>query len=85
MRLSIKGLTVAAAIIWGGSILFCSVVNAFSPSYAWTFLNVVDSIYPGYRAGEGALSIFSGTVYGLFDGAIAGFLFGLIYNRLARG
>ncbi len=85
MRLSLKGLSITAAILWGGTILFCAAMNAFSPSYAASFLKVVDSIYPGYHAGGGAFSIFTGTVYGLFDGALAGFLFGLIYNRVARG
>ena len=84
MKLSLKGLTITVAILWGGTIFFCAAINALSPPYAGSFLRVVDSIYPGYHAGRGALSILWGTLYGFFDGALAGFLFALIYNRFAR-
>jgi hypothetical protein len=43
------------------------------------------SVYPGYHATGSVSSIAVGTLYGVLDGAVAGLLFGWIYNRFAGG
>lgn len=83
MRLSIRSLAIACAILWGGCVLLLGIANAIWSGYAVTFLQVVDSIYPGYHAGGGLWSVIVGTLYAILDGAIAGLLFGWIYNRFA--
>ncbi len=83
MKLSIKSLAITAGIIWGGSILLLGIANVIWPSYALGFLQIVDSIYPGYHAGTGGRSVIAGTLYGLIDGAIGGLIFAWVYNRFA--
>ena len=85
MRLSTRSLAITAALLWGGSILLAGIANLIWPSYAAAFLQVVDSIYPGYHAGQGFGSVVVGTLYATVDGAVGGFVFGWIYNRFAGG
>lgn len=40
------------------------------------FLHVMSSVYPGFQASGTFLDVLTGTVYGLADGAAAGFLLG---------
>jgi hypothetical protein len=83
MRISVKGLAIAFAIVWGGAILIAGACNLIWPSYGAAFLELVASIYPGYSAGHGIVSVAIGTVYGLFDGAGCGAVIAWIYNRVA--
>ncbi len=83
MKLSIKALALAAGILWGGAILFVSVIQMMSPDYGVQFLNLVASVYPGYQAGAGAGSVVTGTLYGFADGAIGGAIFAWLYNVIA--
>ena len=85
MRLSVSALAFTAAVLWGGALLFCGIANAFWPSYGGAFLQLMASVYPGYHATGSASSIAVGTLYALLDGAVAGLLFGGIYNRFAGG
>jgi len=82
IKLSIAALTMTAALLWGGTVLFFGIANAIWPSYAVTFLQVVASIYPGYHATGSLHSIVVGTLSALLDGAAGGLLFGWLYNRL---
>ena len=81
MRLSIKSLVITCALLWGSAVLFFGILNLIWPSYAVAFLQVVDSVYPGYHAGGGIGSVIVGTLYAIADGAVGGLLFGWIYNR----
>ena len=81
--MSIRSLAITCAILWGGCVLFFGIANAIWSGYAVAFLQVVDSIYPGYHAVGGVGSVIVGTLYAILDGAIAGLLFGWIYNRFA--
>lgn len=83
MRLSIRSLAITCAILWGGCVLLLAIANAIWSGYAVAFLQAVDSVYPGYRAGGGLGSVIVGTLYAIVDGAVAGILFGWIYNRFA--
>jgi hypothetical protein len=83
MKLSIRALAITAAILWGGAVLFCGVLNLIWPAYATAFLQLVSSIYPGYHATRTLGSVVVGTLYAMLDGAVGGLIFGWLYNRLA--
>ncbi len=83
MKLSISGLTVTIALLWGGAVLFCGLANLLWPSYGVAFLQLVSSIYPGYHATRSLGSVVVGTLYAVLDGAVCGLLFGWLYNRIA--
>ncbi len=84
MRLSIKAMTIAGAVVWGVyGIFLTGVLNLLFPPYGGQFLQMMSSVYPGYQVTSGFPGLLLGTVYGLADGAIAGFLLALIYNAAA--
>lgn len=80
MRLSLKALGIAGALLWGGAILMCGIANLASGSYGTEFLRVVSSIYPGFHASRSFADILVGTCYALVDGGLAGLVFGWLYN-----
>jgi hypothetical protein len=80
MRLNLKAMAIAAGVLWGGAILFVSLVNLVRPSYGMTFLQMVSSVYPGFRASRTLADVLTGTGYAIVDGAVGSLLFGLIYN-----
>jgi hypothetical protein len=83
MRLSAKTLATTFALLWGGGILFVGLLHLIFPSYGSEFLRVVSSIYPGYDATRSFGDVLVGTLYGLLDGAIAGWLLAWLYNIFA--
>jgi hypothetical protein len=83
MKLAIGALAITAAILWGGAVLFCGIMNLLWPSYGVAFLHLVSSIYPGYHATRSLGSVVVGTLYAILDGAVCGLLFGWLYNRFA--
>jgi hypothetical protein len=84
MKLSIRGMAISVGLIWGVLLIFLvGLTNLFWPGYGQGFLEVVASIYPGYRGPDGFGQVIIGTLYGAADGAIAGALFAWIYNRFA--
>jgi hypothetical protein len=82
MSLSIKGLALTAAIIWGAVVFLMGIAHLIWPSYGLAFLEMVASIYPGYTVG-GFGSVIVGTLYALVDGAIGGAIFAWLYNKLS--
>ena len=84
MKCNVTALGLTAGLIWGGAMLVVAGANLVWPSYGVRFLEVVASLYPGYRPGAGVGSVVTGTLYGLVDGAIGGWVFGWLYNLLAR-
>jgi hypothetical protein len=83
MRFSIGALALAAGLFWGGAILLVGVSNLVWPGYGSAFLQLVASIYPGYKATPAFAQVVIGSLYGLVDGAIGGAVFALLYNWLA--
>ena len=83
MRFSLKALAVVAALLWGGGVLFVGLVNLAAPSYGTMFLQCVSSVYPGFHNSRTFIDVLVGTGYALVDGAVAGLLFGWLYNLLA--
>ena len=85
MKLSVKGMAIAAGIMWGMLAVFLTgCANLIWPSYGQEFLRLLASIYPGYNATASFGQVIVGTLYGVVDGTVCGAVFALLYNRLAQ-
>ena len=82
MRFNVKALALTTGVLWALMFLFVGVVNLFRSGYGTSFLQIADSIYPGYHATGSLGDMIVGTLYSLVDGAIAGWVFGWLYNLL---
>ena len=80
MRLSIRALAITAGLFWAFSFLCVGVINYLWPPYGKAFLEIMSSLYPGYKAVASPDSIIIGTFYAFFDGAIGGAIFAWLYN-----
>ncbi len=80
MRLSVKGLAITSGLLWGGALLFVGLLNLAFASYGSSFLHMMSSVYPGFHFARTFTDVLVGGVYGLVDGAVAGLLFGWLYN-----
>lgn len=85
MRLDLKAAMIGAAVLWGGCYLVLGLLNWWFPPYGDAWLELARSIYPGYRATSGFGAIIVLTLYALVDGAVAGLVFGWIYNAVVAG
>lgn len=83
MKLSIKSLTITAALLWGLSFFIVSVINLLWPPYGKAFLELMSSLYPGYRTVGTFGGVIVGTLYAIVDGAISGAIFAWLYNVFA--
>lgn len=83
MRLSVKAMTIVSGLLWGGGILFVSLIHLASPSYGGSFLDAISSVYPGFHGARSFADALVGTGYALLDGAAGGFFFAWLYNLLA--
>lgn len=82
MKISVKAITLSSGILWGALMLLVGLIRLVAPSYGTDFLRVMSSVYPGTDPVPTVGSALLGTVYGFVDGAIAGCLFGLIYDAI---
>jgi hypothetical protein len=80
MKFNIMALGITCGVIWGGAILLAGVANTIWPGYGQAFLDVVASVYPGYKGTPGIGQAIIGALYGLVDGGIAGLIFAWLYN-----
>ena len=83
MKLSVKSLTITTALFWGGTVFFVALINFLAPPYGKAFLDLVSSVYPGYKVVGSFGSVIVGTLYALVDGAVGGVLFAWMYNLFA--
>jgi hypothetical protein len=83
MKLNLKALAVAGAILWAGAVFLVGVANLIWPQYGKAFLLMLASIYPGYKASGLFGDMISGSLYALIDGALFGFILGWLYNLVA--
>jgi len=81
---SVKAITLTAAVLWGGCMLFVGLINLADASYGREFLRMMSSIYPGADSARTIGKVLLGTVYGLVDGAMVGYLFGGLYSTLVK-
>lgn len=84
MTLSVKSLVIAAALLKALCFLFVSLLNLVLPPYGGAFLALLTSVYLGYDPTAGPISVLVGTLYSLIAGAVAGALFGWLYNSLVE-
>lgn len=84
MRFSIRAFTLTCALLWAGCMLIVGLINLAYPSYGGDFLRMMSSVYPGADASRTIGSVLLGTVYGFVDGAVCGWIFGLIYRGLTH-
>jgi len=82
MRLGAKAMANAGAALWGLSVLAVGLVNLAQPNYGTAFLEGLASVYPGYHATASIGDVLVGTGYALLDGAVTGWLFAWLYNRV---
>lgn len=80
MKLSVKGLAIASAILWASALLLTGTANLIWPGYGHAFLEAMSSIYPGYKVDSGISGVITGTLYALVDAGIAGALLAWLYN-----
>jgi hypothetical protein len=84
VTLSVKSLVIAAALLKALCFLFVSLLNLVLPPYGGAFLALLTSVYLGYDPTAGPISVLVGTLYSLIAGAVAGALFGWLYNSLVE-
>ena len=84
MKFNIMALGITCGVIWAGAILFTGVCGLIWPGYGQTFLDMVASVYPGYKGTASIGQVVIGTLYGLADGAVAGMIFAWLYNFFAK-
>jgi hypothetical protein len=83
MRLSMKGMIAAGALLWGGCILFLGLLNMAMPAYGANFLQAISSVYPWFHASRTFGDVIIGAIDALIDGAFAGFFFAWLYNAFS--
>ena len=84
MKLSLKAMIIAGALFKAIVFLFISLINLALPPYGGAYLAALTSLYPGYDPVNWPLAVIIGTLYSLLTGALAGLLFGCIYNFFAE-
>ena len=84
MKFAMKPLVITCAVLWGAVVFLCGTANMLWPPYGGTFLQLLDSVYPGYQASGSFGSVVIGTLYAILDGAVGGLVFGLLYNLLVK-
>jgi hypothetical protein len=85
MRVSLKAVTLSGAILWGAAMLIVGLIHMAAPSYGADFLRIMSSVYPGADTAPTFGRVLLGTGYGFIDGAVTGWLFGLLYSAIASG
>lgn len=83
MKLSLKGLAVAAAVVWAGALFFVGVANLADTTYGTEFLRMMASLYPGYEGQPSLSQLIILVLYGLADGGFCGLLIAWLYNVIA--
>jgi hypothetical protein len=84
MRLSAKALAYTIGLLWGGAMFLIGVLNMLIPPYGADLLVVLGSVYPGVFGAGTLQEALLATVYGVVDGALAGWLIAWVYNFFAE-
>ena len=83
MKLSLKAMVIAGALLKALAFVFISLLNLLYRPYGGAYLALLTSIYPGYDPVSGPIGILVGILYSLIVGALTGLLFGWLYNFFA--
>ncbi|MGH9607488.1 MAG: hypothetical protein ACRD3N_17500 [Terracidiphilus sp.] len=84
MKLNVKALAFAGAILWGGCVLLMGIANLIWAGYGVQFLEWLASFYPGYHATRNFGEVVIVTLYALADGLIGGAIFAWLYNCFVK-
>jgi len=85
MKFNVIQLGLTLAIIWAVIILLVGIINLIFPGYGVAFLQLVDSIYPGYHFGKwGFGGVIVATLYAALDGFILGVVSAWLFNLLGK-
>lgn len=84
LKFSLRAMIIAGALFKAAGFLFVSLMNLVFRPYGGAYLALLTSIYPGYDPVSVPLGILLGTFYSLVAGALAGLLFGWLYNICAE-
>lgn len=84
MKLNIKALAFAWAILWGLAVFVVGLANLAWGNYGQQFLQAMSSIYVGYHAERGMVEVVVGGLYGAVDGLVGGAVFAWLYNQFAH-
>ena len=80
MRLNTKAFALTCGIVWGATI-FLATVWLLAFGYEGQLIRMLDHFYFGYSFSFVGAVI--GGIWGFVDGAIGGFVFAWLYNKLA--
>lgn len=81
MRLCVRTMAITIGVLWAVAFFLIAGAQQVWPTYGVPFLELMDSLYPGYAPG-GFGSVIMGSLYALVDGAIGGAVFAWLYNRV---
>jgi hypothetical protein len=84
MKLSLRSIIIAGALFKAIGFIFVSLLNVVLRPYGGAYLALLASLYPGYDPTSGLAGIIVGTFYSLLAGAVAGLVFGSLYNFLTE-
>ncbi|MFB0521570.1 MAG: hypothetical protein ACETWD_09110 [Desulfatiglandales bacterium] len=85
MKFNVIQLGLTLAILWAVIVLLMGITNLLFPAYGVTFLQIVDSIYPGYHFGKwGFGGVIVATLYAAIDGFVMGVVLAWLYNLLGK-
>jgi hypothetical protein len=79
LKLSVKGLTISSALVFGVSFAFLGWISA--AGWGAEVVNLISSVYVGYK--PGFLGGIIGGLYAAVDGAIGGALIAWLYNKFS--
>ena len=83
MKLNVAAMGISLALVWGVLAMFLvGLANLIWPSYGQGFLDLMASIYPGYKATASFGQVIVGTLYGMLDAAVGGVVLAWLYNRV---
>lgn len=84
MRVSIKAIALASALLWSCCLLLVGLMNLADPHYGGEFLRMMSSVYPGADTTRTFGRVLLGAIYGFIDGGVVGSLFAWLYKTFAR-
>lgn len=85
MKFNVIQLGLTLSIIWAVLVLLIGITNLLFPAYGVAFLQLIDSIYPGYHFGKwGFGGVIVATLYAALDGFILGVLFAWLHNLVGK-
>jgi hypothetical protein len=82
MRLNIRAMAIAMGVLGGIAMFLVGLANLIWPGYGNQFLQLLASVYPGYKASGSGGDYIVGVLYALVDGGIFGLVLAWLYNRL---